>query len=328
MIALYILLALLFVFVLVLFLRPLNLQTLISTPRPAGSYQEALDRFEEDQKAGTDLMDVCRSKLMTHGHQTEHVIVFLHGYTTCPEQFMEMGKRFFDLGFNVFIPCMPYHGNPNRLFKGLGNLTAEVLARYGDHSVDIACGLGRQVTIFGFSAGGAVTAWLAQNRQDVDFAVPHSPFLQPNQMRSFLVQPFINVLSALPDIYIWWDPITKEKNPYSIYYAYPHYSMRGAAHLMRLAKALEEQAQANPPKAGKILVIINDFDLGVSNAAIAHLFSLWQKTRPEALTSYHFERSMKMLHDVVTPNSPGVPTEEVYQRIISQVLTLQSSSTP
>ena len=47
----------------------------------------------------------------------------------------------------------------------------------GARAVDIAAGLGDQVTIAGLSAGGVVAAWAAQHRRDVHRAVLIAPSL-------------------------------------------------------------------------------------------------------------------------------------------------------
>jgi hypothetical protein len=104
-----------------------------------------------------------------------------------------------------------------------------------------------------------------------------------------------------------------------MYYAYPRYSFRTLAEVMRLGLAVKRQAKQCEPAASKILVMENDFDKGVSNAEIEKLIMLWEAYNPEKVNSYHFEREMKMLHDIITPGSPGVPTEEVYARILREV---------
>jgi len=69
------------------------------------------------------------------------------------------------------------------------------------------------------------------------------------------------------------------------------------------------------------LVMENDFDKGVSNAEIEKLTALWKTHNPEKISSYHFEREMKMLHDIITPGTPGIPTAEIYARILHEVET-------
>jgi alpha-beta hydrolase superfamily lysophospholipase len=133
--------------------RPVSIEELESHPEPVQSYQEAIQRVKTVQEEDNqDLArDVCMSKLLDHGLQTEHVIVLLHGFTTCPEQFHDLGKQYFEAGYNVLIPRIPYHGLSNRMTDALLNLTAENLAAFGDKVIDIAHGLGKKVSVMGIS---------------------------------------------------------------------------------------------------------------------------------------------------------------------------------
>ena len=126
------------------FLRSVRTNHLLPHPDPATSYEEAEKRLQvwAEEEAGLPLQEVCHTKLLSHGRQTEQVILFFHGYTTCPEQFANLGQMFFEKGYNILIPCMPRHGWKDRLTDELKYLTAEELAVYGSRSMDIARGLG------------------------------------------------------------------------------------------------------------------------------------------------------------------------------------------
>lgn len=309
-------------------LKPIKTGELHSSPQPVASYEDALERLETNARveAGYAQLEVCKTKLLTHGSQTDHVIVLMHGYTNCPAQFARLGERFFDAGYNVLIPCMPFHGRENRLSNDLRYLTAENMAAYGDWAVDIAQGLGKKVTILGFSGGGTVVTWLVQNRVDIHSAISLSAFLGLSFLPDFLTRPFINFFLAVPNFFVWWDPRTREKNPYSVYYAYPRYSLRTLVQMLRLATAVKEQALREPPKTKRILMVINDFDPGISNRMIENLMSIWKRSDGSLVQSYRFDKSMKMLHDFITPETPGVPIEQVYQRLFQQVVLLDGSS--
>src|SRR5215207_5252922 len=111
-----------------------------SHPNPVRNYDEAVAHVKAMQEEDNqDLArDVCITKLYTHGAQTEHVIVLLHGFTNCPQQFKELSKQYYETGCNVFIPRMPYHGLSDRLTDALLNLSAENLATFGDKVISIA----------------------------------------------------------------------------------------------------------------------------------------------------------------------------------------------
>lgn len=97
----------------------------------------------------------------------------------------------------------------------------------------MARGLGRRITVMGFSAGGVVAAWLAQNRAEVAYAVPIAACLGISFVPVPLTRPLIRLFLALPGFYLWWDPRTKEKNPLSAYHAYPRYASRSLAETLR-----------------------------------------------------------------------------------------------
>jgi poly(3-hydroxybutyrate) depolymerase len=147
-------------------------QSLQSHPHPTSDYAEAVIRFKRIQnKEGPELNPVRRSILLTQGIRTERAVVFFHGYTNCPQQFNELGHLFYDLGYNVLIPQLPRHRIADRKVENLSQLKAEELRDCADTSVDIACGLGQKVYISGLSAGGTLSAWIAQNRIEVTRAV-------------------------------------------------------------------------------------------------------------------------------------------------------------
>ena len=320
----YLIPILLIILLLFVFFRLVPTKGLVPHPNPATSYTAAEGRLQAwaEEEAELALHEVCLTKLFSHGHQTERVILLFHGYTTCPEQFTELGQLFFEQGYNVLIPCMPRHGKKDRLTDELKYLTAEELADYGNRAMDVATGLGKHVTALGISGGGTIVAWLAQNRSDLDVAIPLAAFLRIYFLPALLTLPFINIFSLLPNFFIWWDPRTKEENPFSIYYAYPRYSFRTLAEIMRLGLAVKRQAKERGPAAKKILVMMNDFDKGVSNTEIEALISLWKDHKPDDVSEFHFEREMKMLHDIITPGTPGIPTAEVYTRILGEVQAL------
>ena len=167
------------ILLLILAFRPFTLRESFS-PNPAETFTEAQARIQSIQAAEAELPDLspeCGSILMTHDEKVENAIVFLHGFTSCPDQFATLGQRYYDQGYNVFIPRQPRHGLQEYDGAPLKGLTAEELAAFGTEVADTAQGLGERVVFVGLSGGGAVTTWLAQERDDIDLAVPIAPFL-------------------------------------------------------------------------------------------------------------------------------------------------------
>src|SRR5256885_13724450 len=106
---------------------------------------------------GPKVNPVCRTRLYTHGRQVERSLVLLHGFTNCPRQFDELGRRFFERGWNVLIPRYPRHGYSDRLTTAIAELRAEHLMAVADRSLLAASGLGERVVVTGLSLGAILT---------------------------------------------------------------------------------------------------------------------------------------------------------------------------
>jgi carboxylesterase len=297
-----------------------------SRPNPVISYEDALVRVTamQEQETQGSTLDVCTTKLYNHGYQTEHVIVLIHGFTNCPEQFSELGRQHFEAGNNVFIPRMPYHGLSDRLTDALVSLRAEEVAAFGDNVIDIAHGLGKKITVMGVSGSGTLVSWLAQNRADIDYAFAIAPLFGLAFIPPGLTKLFERIAFLLPNFFLWWDPRTKADNPYSIYYAYPRYPTRALVEFLRLAMITRAQAEKSPPKAANITMIINDAEPAVSNAEIVKFIDLWQRHGNVKVSEVHFEKEMKLPHDIITPGTPGVPIADIQPRLINAVRELHA----
>ncbi len=307
--------------------RPIPIDTLISHVNLVTSYSEAVQCVKAMQEQDNqDLArDVCVTKLFDHGSQTEHVIILLHGFTNCPEQFAILGKQFHDAGFNVLIPRLPYHGLSDRLTDVLVKLKAEDLCRFGDDVIDIAHGLGKKVTVMGISGSGTLSAWLAQNRPDLDYSFPIASFFALTKMPAWAMRLFERIGMTLPNFFMWWDPRTKANNPHAIYYAYPRYPIRAMAEIFRLGTATQVQAKSRPLAAKSVSMVINDAEPSVSNNEIINLLKTWKSHGIGNLQQIHFEKSLKLPHDFITPGTPGSNIETIYPRLVRAVVDIQAT---
>jgi alpha-beta hydrolase superfamily lysophospholipase len=314
--ALLIILAIIAVVVGSLFI-PWNISGLASHSNPAKTYGEAVQRIQAMQADGASKMNPkCITQFMTHGQQTQHVIILVHGYTNCPEQFAELGQRFYDLGYNVLIAPLPHHGLADRMTDEQGQLKAEELAAYADQVVDIADGLGKQITMAGLSAGGVTTAWAAQNRKDIDLAVIISPAFGFQAIPTKLTAPIMNIVSILPDTFVWWDETLKANELPT--HAYPRYSKHALAQIMRLGFAVQAQAKAQAPAAGKFLVITNANDTSVNNVLTAQVVSIWMQNGA-TINTYEFPASQGLAHDLIDPSQPNQPIDMIYPQLIELI---------
>jgi carboxylesterase len=310
------LLAIVLALVLIL-LRPWNISNLSSHPTPVHDYVEAMQRVDALQAHEPPGMNPdCRLQLMTHGQKVERAIVLVHGYTNCPQQFSELGKRFYNLGYNVLIAPLPHHGLADRMTEEHAQLKAEELAAYADETVDIAQGLGDQVTMMGLSAGGAITAWAAQNRSDIDLAVIISPAFGFKQIPTPLTAAVMNIYTLLPDSFEWWDPVLKDK--ITPPYAYPRYSKHALMQTVRLGFAVQAAAKRAAPAAKRTIVVMNPTDEAINNQLVVDIIRNWQ-SHDASLTNYEFDPSLQLHHDLIDPNQPYHEIETVYPQLIELV---------
>ena len=314
-------LTLIIISLLVLAYKPFSLQETF-IPDPAGDYEEALARIDDIQAAEAEipaLSPQCGSILMSHEEKVENVIVFLHGFTSCPDQFAALGDEYFKQGYNVFIPRQPRHGLQELDGAPLQGLTAEELAAFGTRMADIAQGLGERVVVVGLSGGGAVATWLAQERADIDLAVPIAPFLGIGFIPRPLTRELTNLILLIPDFHQWWDPVHQMNNPLSAPYSYRGYYMHSLFENLRLGFAAEEDARLVKPAAGGLLVVTNANDESVNNEVVAEFEQLWLEHGEQFLQTFQFEESLGIPHDMITVNRPDSQVEIVYPKLLELI---------
>lgn len=302
---------------LVLALWPESTSELTSEPRPIGQYDAALAAFERvqaDERSG--VIPVCRSRLLTHGEKTERAIALVHGLTSCPEQFAELGREFYKRGWNVLILRLPHHGigdpgkNEIGSVSNLDGLTAKELAGYGDRSVDITRGLGDKVTVMGLSTGGVVTAWVGERRADVERAVVIAPAIGIAGIPYAATWMATNLFGHLPGITL---PAKGD-----VAYVYQGWSTKGLAETFLLGKAVRQWAARDRPRAGSLVLVVNPNDKDVSNTVARGVAQDWRK-HDAKVRIYQLPNRPKLQHDIIDPHEPWARPAFVYPRLIRLV---------
>lgn len=282
------------------------------TSRPAASYAEALLRLAELQaQDGTEVNPVCATYALTHGHKTQRVLVYFHGYTNCPEQFRQLGAEFHARGYTVLVPRQPYHGLLNRLSEDQAKLKAEDLIESTNAAIDIACGLGDEVIVAGLSAGGVMAAWAAQFRGDIARAVVTAPSFGLPFVPPFVSEVGKATMQTLPNFFIWWDPRVKENMP-DCPHAYPRWATRALAEIMRMGAEVRSAARTSAPKAPEVVVITNANDLAINNRMVYRLVQSWREHAPERIRTYEFAKEMEVFHDMIDPTQSRQRIDLVY----------------
>lgn len=293
---------------------------LASTPNPAQDYADAMRRFNAlvaEEQARGDIDDKCLPYVLTHGQRTERAIILFHGLTACPFQYHELAQLFYAEGYNVFAPRLPRHGYSDRTANALAELTAEELAAMMDVTADLAAGLGEEVTMAGLSLGGNVAAQGGQLRADLRLAVPMSPALGFRFVPNFLTPAITRLILGLsPDIYIWWDPISKAD--FQAESGYPGFSLHALGEIYRLGLAVQALADSQPPAAQAQLVIDNWGDPAVNLGAIEALTAAWQRNSGD-VTAYRFPLLPWLPHDFISTDAVGASTDHTYPKLFELI---------
>jgi len=319
--ALFLVVALLGAFAVLTWL-PLDTESLrasAAASTPATSYEAAVARIDavRAEEAKLPLNPRCLSRLLTHGHKVERVVVFFHGLTNCPAQAEELGAKLFALGYNVYLPRTPQHGDADQMSLAIADLTAEQLIAVGNQATDIAQGLGDEVVMSGLSAGGIIAGWIGQHRVDADQSIAIAPFLSPNLVPGWANHAATALLLNAPNLMVWWDPTTRD-NPPGMTYAYPRYATHGLAQAMRLSIALMDDAASKAPPAPWLGVLINQADDAVSNVKIAELVLHWQN-HGVAVNAVRLPLALGLGHDLIDPHQPTGDPEFVYQVLLDMM---------
>jgi carboxylesterase len=184
--------------------------------------------------------------------------------------------------------------------------------------LDIAHGLGEHVTLFGFSLGGALAGWAAQQWQDLDLAVLAAPALGLCNVPPWRSRTTSNLLALLPERYRWWDPVRKSDR-IGLAHAYPRFSMRALGELLRLGGIVQQLARHRKPAADEVLVITNPCDTVVDNRVTAQLVAHWRRNGVRVRTQA-FPVAWQLIHDWMDPAQAGQQVARVYPLVLAWVI--------
>jgi esterase/lipase len=296
---------------------PLDTGALVSRPRPATSYSDALERVQSMQaRDGADVNPLCATRLLTHGAQTARSVVLFHGFADCVEQFGQFGALLFEQGYNVLIPRAPHHGAADPMSTDLGNVTAAELAGMADEATDIARGLGRHVTVMGLSMGGVMAGFVAQERHDVDRAVLLAPGFVMGGIPAVAAAEAAKALLLMPNMMRYFNDNDPVADPT---YASPRYPTRGVAAILTLGAAVRERAKQAPLAAASLVLVTNAADTQVDNDVAKEVALDWAARAPARVATYEFPAGLGLGHDLMDPVQKGQHTDVAYPVLLDLV---------
>ena len=113
-----------------------------------------------DDTANSEVRPDCRPILKTHGKKTARAVMIIHGVSGCPNGPAELAERFYQAGYNVYVPRAPHHGLSDK--KLHSQVRAAELVKFMSDSAGLVSGLGDELGVIGHSGGGTLATWLAQ----------------------------------------------------------------------------------------------------------------------------------------------------------------------
>jgi carboxylesterase len=291
-------------------LFPVSYRGLDSVPSPAGSYDEAVARYKELEQAEKGIINESSgSYLLAHGQKTPRVYVLIHGVTNSPVQWLEFGQMMYEQGHNVLILRMPYHGLKSHSIDELKQLTPQDLRIYADQVIDISAGLGDEVYVAGISGGGAVAAWAAQNRPEVNRSFLLSPFLGVGKLPDSLSTLLMNAFSRLPSIN------TFDTDEHIRPYAYPGETTRAVSTFLVLGHKVRAEAREGSTPHGRIHIQTTALDTAASNESAGILFDLWRTSGAE-VEANEFVASLGIPHNSVDPAEAPATRQQIYDKML------------
>lgn len=243
-------------------------------------------------------------------------VVLLHGLTATPHQYDALAPRLHARGRNVLVPRLPKHGYHNRMTAALADLEIAELIAVVKVALADARAMGGPVTVAGFSLGGLLAAYAAQ-REQVDRAVCIAPFLGIRWLPRALSRNGGGILRHVPDVFLWWNPITRERCEGRD--GYPRYPISAVRKAFVLTDALFEDARLRAPTARSIALLTNSGESTCHNGIARELAAIWRSHGADVTEQRVPGRVIS--HDFMTPH-PGREAlrERVYPGIVGAIL--------
>ena len=274
-------------------------------PRPTRTPEEALARLRELKARDTsDYSEVCHTALLEPAGPAKATIVYFHGFTNCPNQFLQGAAELSRRGYRVLLPRQPHMGLKDVLTHDLHKLTPAEISQLSDTTVDIAVGFGDPVYVVGLSTGGLVAAWAATTRDEVERLVTSAPVVTPKGVPMPLVRLAVRFPRLLPPIYLWWDPKKKDELGESPY-VYPGFPLRSIFRFMLFGVLMSSRTVRPKHRLERVGVTTNVNDAAVSLEEGRWLVRRTFGDHSGELVEVVIDAKLGWGHDYVDPSGPA-----------------------
>ena len=286
-----------------------------SIPAPAENYQKAIEKFRtiEQAESALPLLPEGRSRLLTQGRKTARAFVLLHGLTNCPEQFMPLARLLHASGANVVLPRARYAGFADRMNALQGLQSGQDLLDQAAIGLDIASGLGDQISLVGLSGSAVAAAWMAQHREGIEDVVLLSPFFGVQGQPVALIDGICAVLARAPNVYLWWNDKAKEALPGP---AYPRFGTRCIASTIELSRNVRAHLASEPLRARRMAILTSASDKSANCEQTEQLAERWQRESPGRISIHEYPKALGVPHDMIDPNQPDAKTRITYPKVL------------
>jgi pimeloyl-ACP methyl ester carboxylesterase len=274
-------------------------------PDPTTTTDEALARLKELKARDTVAYnEVCHTALLEPDGAASATIVYFHGFTNCPNQFVQGAAELSRRGYRVLMPRQPHMGLKDVLTHDLHSLTPIEITELADTTIDIAAGFGDPVYVIGLSTGGLVAAWTATTREEVVRLVTSAPVVTPKGVPMPLVRLAVRFPRLLPPIYIWWDSKKKDKLGESPY-VYPGFPLRSIFRFMLFGVLMSSRIARPGHTLERVAVTTN-----VNDSAVSIDEGRWFACRTfeghtRQLVDEQIDAKLGWGHDFVDPSGPA-----------------------
>ncbi|MEM1312684.1 MAG: hypothetical protein AAGF07_04450 [Patescibacteria group bacterium] len=283
------------------------------------SFEAALTAFSDQGKEIRVDSPTCDDKILHHGKKTKKVVVLFHGFTNCPAQFSQLDQLFWDKGYNVVIPRLPYHGHIDKLNQQASQLKPSDLINKANLTMSIASAMGDSTEVVGISAGASLATWSSINF-NINKLLIIAPLIAPQGVPYWAMGGTRKFLDLAPNDFRWWD----ENNKTEIIgpkYAYPQFSTKALLSFFQLNRHTIDQSnilkKGSKSVMNKIILIENDE--AINNQAALEFVKQLDYVFEEKFDTEVLPKELNLGHDIIDPNQPYFNPNLVYPKILSKL---------